>query len=97
MSERQLGLRGCWGTAHGAVPQHSCCSEFTLNNGAVGDGGIFQDNHNPVTDIETLRLPLCFFHPVFVDNLDITANAGILINDARRIMLLAPMPIGIFP
>ena len=48
----------------------------------AGDGGILDDHNNAVLHDEALLLSLGLHHLVLVDELDICADAGVLVNNA---------------
>lgn len=52
-----------------------------LDHGAIGNDGIFENYNNPIADEEALIFSFSFFNPVFINNLNITTNTGIFIDD----------------
>ena len=55
--------------------------DMSLNNGAIGNNRILDNDSNAIANIKSLVFSLSFFYMVFVHNLYITTNASIFIND----------------
>ena len=52
-----------------------------LDHGSIGDGCVLDNNNNSVADVEALICTVSLLHPIFVDDGDVGADAGVFIED----------------
>ena len=62
---------------------------MVLDHSATGNDAVLDDDNNAILDDETLILPVGFPHAILVQDLDVAADACILVDDA-----LANMGVG---
>ena len=54
----------------------------TLDNGSIGDGGVLDDDCDAIFDDPSLVFPIGFLDSILVDDLDVAANACVLVDYA---------------
>ena len=64
------------------VPQGPCTFLRQSNDGVVLDDRVLDDHHNAILDHEALIFSVALGHALLVDDLDIRADARVLVDDA---------------